>query len=527
MNIRLSVSKAVLIACLGLAAIPLWVLALAHPAFDYTHAWVSAHHATMIRAFVESGIRTLGAVPVQNNLPLTTQPDFYVDWPPLFDIILAVISPLTGQTPGRLHLLMAALATGVAALLGLEIRRVFGRVPGLMTTIGFLLMPITLKYGYGLFHVHLAMAFSIASLCCWRRWVESGHRTNLIASALLMALGTFTSWEPILLAVGVFATIIVDRTRARRFPPALIVAGAMAAAFIAVIALYVIEVPWAAHQIYAKAMQQSGQALFETDSAFRPHDLRYLENNVADFSRAENVIPMFIARALNLGGLGLIALPVTIILLMSHRNIPAYRRAFAVFIPLAAVWLLWAALMRRHYFVHEYESSLAAPAASVAIGILTAYLLELTGSARSILLQRILRPACIVLLAATIIASATSALRVGIVDHVEHSGVDFGTFVQNNSPAASIVLTSAYSMVPMYYAHRHLIQGVEGDEVVIAHWNAFRSLCLNCFIYLAIPESRLNDFPRLVSGATPSASQGGSLLFLLAGPNEGLIALDR
>src|SRR5262249_54956313 len=61
-------------------------LAIGLATYNYKHAWLSAHYAVMANAFNTFGLFDLGFVPVQNNPPLTTSPDAYLHWPPLYPV---------------------------------------------------------------------------------------------------------------------------------------------------------------------------------------------------------------------------------------------------------------------------------------------------------------------------------------------------------------------------------------------------------------------------------------------------------
>src|SRR5258708_37750191 len=68
---------------LGLAG-----LALIQGSFSHEHAWASAHFATIARNFAEHGIFSLRGIPIENNDPLTSEPDTYLHWPPVFFYVL-------------------------------------------------------------------------------------------------------------------------------------------------------------------------------------------------------------------------------------------------------------------------------------------------------------------------------------------------------------------------------------------------------------------------------------------------------
>lgn len=506
---------------IGLAALPLWVVAGSHSSFDYTQAWVSAHYATMARAFVDFGVSGLGGLPVQNNGPLTTEPDFYLNWPPLFPIALAELERVIGDVPLHFHFLMAALATVTAGLLACIVGRIFGAGPGFLSAATFLLMPITLRFGFGVFHVHAALLLGILALYLWYLWIDTRKIPFLLGAAAVMALAVGTSWEPLLLAPGVLLAILLDRDRLRLLRGAVIVGIGAAAGLIAVIGTYVARAPWVLEQLKARLAQRSGFGEYAVDH-FRVHGLEEYFEPPQSVGRLSWVLHIFYERSEFLGAVALLALALLPVLLISLRGDTRYSRVRHIVLPLLSVWLVWVFLLRQHFVVHEYQTVIAAPMAAVALGICAAFLRDCA----EIVGRRNFRAAMMsiyyVVLPMVLAIGALGSMISTAQDRSSHMEMEFGKFIDRSTEPNSIVLTSERSMVPVYYARRHVIRAIADADVIIDHWNTFRNLCAECIIYLAIPDSSNSSFASLLSSRRPVASRDSAVIYRLAGPNQRL-----
>src|SRR5436190_21735478 len=60
--------------------------------------WMSADSSVIAQSFVHNGVLALGGVPINNNPPLGLQPDAYIHWPPLFQILLSVAFRAFGES---------------------------------------------------------------------------------------------------------------------------------------------------------------------------------------------------------------------------------------------------------------------------------------------------------------------------------------------------------------------------------------------------------------------------------------------
>lgn len=122
-------------------------LALRLTDFYYIHAWASAHFATIAHFFATHGIIGLHGIPIENFDPLTTQPDNYLHWPPLYFYILSLVQRAFPDSIRAMHLFMAVIAIANALAMWAIASTFFKPRAAIVCGSAFLLMPATLRYG--------------------------------------------------------------------------------------------------------------------------------------------------------------------------------------------------------------------------------------------------------------------------------------------------------------------------------------------------------------------------------------------
>ena len=85
----------------AICALSTLATALLLPGYTDPQGWVSSHFSAMAMQFATHGVLALGGVSIQNMGPLTTSPDAYLNWPPLYPILLSWLVRLAGD--GRLR----------------------------------------------------------------------------------------------------------------------------------------------------------------------------------------------------------------------------------------------------------------------------------------------------------------------------------------------------------------------------------------------------------------------------------------
>ncbi len=338
--------------------------------FDYPHAWVSAHFSTMARAFAEHGVAALGGVPIQNNSPITSEPDFYIHWPPFGPIALGWAFSIF-RTDGEflVHATSLALVALQVAMLFLWLRRTASTAAAAFGALVLLNAPIMVKYGHVWLHLHLALLLAFAACLMFHRAVlhPAFERRTLALGCLLYSLACFTTWEPILAWPGlaIYAAIF----RSRRALIALAAYGAAGALSVfGTFALYAGQVDGLATRLMSRALFRAGMADFSLIGDPPVHELA---NFAPEISMSwPRVLGTLLDRLNLLGAVGMFALIFLLILVVRRRPQFGADKNWLILAPLLAMWGLWFALMPQHAFIHEYQFVLGALPVALAGGFI-------------------------------------------------------------------------------------------------------------------------------------------------------------
>ena len=152
---------------LAIAALALVALyaRLLHLSFDGDYqGWASASCMTMAHSFNQLGALHTHFVPIQNNLPLGSDPDVYLHWPPLFPLLLSFVTRILGdhESSGRLFALAITLATTCVVIA--IARRLYGTRVALLSGFFFLTARATYEGGRAILHQPLAIFFGSATV---------------------------------------------------------------------------------------------------------------------------------------------------------------------------------------------------------------------------------------------------------------------------------------------------------------------------------------------------------------------------
>lgn len=499
-----------------IASLPLLWIAAHRPEFAYQHAWVSAHFATMARSFARLGAANLHFLPIQNNVPLTSEPDAYLNWPPLFAHVLRWVMEVVGDVPLHLHLVMAGLALVTAAALGRLAWQAWGRAAGVTTLALFLLLPITLKYGSAVLHIHLALILTVAAVGAVWQAVQAGAGVVSLRWWLtgmgLFVLAVWTSWEPLLVVPGLAVAFLFEFRRNTDQPwlyrglGAVVLAGG--AALLGVLALYGTQAPWALDQIRGRMLMRAGLADYQV-AAVRVHGLaEFVDSGLRSASWSD----WLSAVARDAGLLGPVATTALVLAVVAGVRSGAGAVRWLIW-PLASMPVCWMILMRQHFIVHEYEAAIFAPPAALAGGWLVSRTIAQLQTA-----QRPRQAAIVVALAGLAWGVGHAAWTTPLDENgaYERAMIDSAALIRRHVPAGDVVLTPEDSMVLVYYADRHVIRGLRGDADLAQFRRTWRSLCAGCGMHLAIPPERAADFAQTTPSA-PLAAQSDDLLLYRLG----------
>jgi 4-amino-4-deoxy-L-arabinose transferase-like glycosyltransferase len=183
---------------------------------DY-QGWASASCMTMAHSFNQLGALHLHFVPIQNNLPLGSDPDVYLHWPPLFPLLLSVVTRILGdhESSGRLFALTITLATTCVVIA--IARRLYGTRVALLSGFFFLAARATYEGGRAILHQPLAMLFGSATVLLFLLALDiptapmpptaaphppSRRRLFAILGLVATICTVLTAWDPIFIPFG-------------------------------------------------------------------------------------------------------------------------------------------------------------------------------------------------------------------------------------------------------------------------------------------------------------------------------------
>lgn len=521
-----ALTKLVLI--FGLLSIAVaFAFAILADTYNYPHAWVSAHFATIGRSYLENGFLSLGFVPVQNNLPLTATPDYYLNWPPLYGMVVGVVLGFFGDTEITHHLFATTLNVGSAALVFAIIRSKGSLAAAAFGFVAFLCAPMIGRYGFMGSQLHLAIFFLLASLFAFLKATdtdETGRRPYAILGTVAFCLAVLSSWEPVLAAPALVITGLVARNR-----PAvilgLIYGCAGTATILGIFALYWTEVAYFGDAILERVSLRMGLAAgYETGASeifSSPHFLQEKAEQTGLIGW-QQLIAIFLTRLVLLGPMGMIGLVATIAFALKI-SAGQMRSALVPITAFLSIFVLWALFLPNHMIIHQYQGLLLVPAAALAFGVLAAeaprllsrFRADFNTPRRQLVLTGVIL--CVALMARVL----EGTILLGADRSVENAQIEFSRSIAKVVPPSSIVAFPDRSMVPVYYAKRHIIRSVKDEAILAENRSSIEALCDHCGIYLAIPDDALDLFPDIAANHPAALStQGGLIVTLRPGTSE-------
>jgi hypothetical protein len=486
-------------------------LALSLTDFYYPHAWVSAHIATIAHSFATHGIIGLHGIPIENFDPITTQPDNYLHWPPFFYYVLSLVLRAFPDSIRAMHLFMAVIAIANAYVMWIIASMFFKPRVAIVCGSAFLLMPATLKYGLILLPANLAMLGVSVALLFMLRYLQGtadgrGRLLDLGLSALAFFLACITSWEPFLALPGLLLAYAFDR-RSEIFKTCFCWAIAAIAAGASTLVIYSLSDPTFLEDMWSIFTFRLGLTQYLPMSA-RIHPVEGQLQTIDSlnvFSSAVYFFEAYVVRTQvfcgSLGIVGLFALLLTA--LRRRRSIPDNFFA-ALLLPLGTVWLGWAAVMQGHYIIHEYQFILASPLLAIGVTCLYSLLDDILLATPDSWPRENLATLTNLALPCALLFLAISAAAVTVRGEEEPWQLaKFGRLIKAEVPAGTIVITNEMSMVPTYYAERHVIRGVPDGAFLESKLGMIRDTCPGCALYLAVRRQSAQKFRDVLDRLQP------------------------
>jgi len=486
-------------------------LALSLTDFYYPHAWVSAHIATIAHSFATHGIIGLHGIPIENFDPITTQPDNYLHWPPFFYYVLSLVLRAFPDSIRAMHLFMAVIAIANAYVMWIIASMFFKPRVAIVCGSAFLLMPATLKYGLILLPANLAMLGVSVALLFMLRYLQGtadgrGRLLDLGLSAFAFFLACITSWEPFLALPGLLLAYALDR-RSEIFKTCFCWAIAAIAAGASTLVIYSLSDPTFLEDMWSIFTFRLGLTQYLPMSA-RIHPVEGQLQTIDSlnvFSSAVHFFEAYVVRTQvfcgSLGIVGLFALLLTA--LRRRRSIPDNFFA-ALLLPLGTIWLGWAAVMQGHYIIHEYQFILASPLLAIGVTCLYSLLDDILLAMPDSWPRENLATLTNLALPCALLFLGISAAAVTVRGEEEPWQLaKFGRLIKAEVPAGTIVITNEMSMVPTYYAERHVIRGVPDGAFLESKLGMIRDTCPGCALYLAVRRQSAQKFRDVLDRLQP------------------------
>jgi len=432
--------------------------------FDYPYAYVSADVSTMARTFAQVGIFHLHGMPVNNNPPIDSL-DFYPHWPPLLPIVLSVCFRVFGVSERVAHLLMLCVLVTTAMLVFRVGQRWLGTTGGAMAGFFWLTLPVTLQFGHLVVYQPLMTMFMVAAVLAF---VEGRDAMG----AVLLFLGTLSSWEIVLVAVGL---LLASRWRPQLRRPAVAAGIGAGAGILCVAALYL----WNSPQLAVEALEYAKFYMGMSSS-----NLHLLASQQIQISAWEQIRRMLLNNAWMLGPIGLGA-----VLQLGKVRVP---NQGLILVSLATPWAVWCVVMKNHMARHHFELVIAAPLVALALAWMA-----VTPSGKQL----------------GKIVALTAAVGVQILifpKPVINDGYDptalirYAQDIRQATEPNAIVMAPLHSAVPLYYSERHIVREISGAEAIAQQLPILRREFPGSPIYFAVPQSLAGDLPagRVVSATS-------------------------
>jgi hypothetical protein len=464
--------KAVLILFL-LAGVGLTVLGQAK-SLDrpFTYAWggVGAHIAVAARSFADRSILELGGTPIQNNPPLGAKPDYYIDWPPVYYIVLGTAFRLFGSTETVAHAVMLAFLVANAVMLYLLVHHCVGLRAAALAALAYLSLPVVLAYGHLTHFLQAAVFGMLLFLYCYIRATE-GERLRggwALAALVAMALAFATSWEPILVLPALF---VLGLWRWRNQEVFLAAAGGVVvvAVVLGTFGLYKQQAgdhtaPFA--RFFAKFHYYGG-----AQAKALPFDVHGLVENRTLAERPPTRLctraTIFATRADLTGNLANAAVLAVLVAGLLQRRRLRHDRHTLLFLALLSPWVLAYLLMTEYCAIHHFETLIAAPAAAVAVALAAGSVLAAAHKADDQRFRRGARWAVTLALPlALLVPIAVRTQKLVQASPEVTDDIRFARELRDATGQDAIVLMPHYDFVPLWYSHRHILRGVRAPELL-------------------------------------------------------------
>jgi 4-amino-4-deoxy-L-arabinose transferase-like glycosyltransferase len=501
---------------------------LFHLSFDGDYqGWASASCMTMAHSFNQLGALHTHFVPIQNNLPLGSDPDVYLHWPPLFPLLLSVVTRIFGdhESSARLFALTITLATTCVVIA--IARRLYGTRIALLSGFFFLTARATYEGGRAILHQPLAMFFGCATVLLFLLAVDipstaaphSASRRRLFAILGLCATicTVLTAWDPIFIPFGLLLSSIYLRRRdAIRLAGLYLVADVLT--FVAVQTDYILAYPALFKNQFATIAFRAGLK-FNVESSMRLHTIvdsvHYTTSQLSFVGTYSHALRWLFE---GFGTFTLLA-PFLFLALWLQRDRSQNTSAVYLLGGLGLPWLIFYALMRNYVSIHPFALVLGAPFLAITSGFVLDRIWDRLHAATVAdnNCRHLLR-VMLVIFPLLILYPLFMAVRNARIPYEDPQYQDLSVIIQHNTPSNAVTLSSAQSAVPIYYSDRHIVRGIVTPDLLRLAIPQARAAFPGSPLFFAlqdIPDIDRASFTNTLQQFTPIAHQGDSTLYAI------------
>jgi 4-amino-4-deoxy-L-arabinose transferase-like glycosyltransferase len=501
---------------------------LLHLSFDGDYqGWASASCMTMAHSFNQLGALHLHFVPIQNNLPLGSDPDVYLHWPPLFPLLLSVVTRILGdhESSGRLFALAITLAT-TSVVIAIA-RHLYSTRIALLSGFFFLTARATYEGGRAVLHQPLAMFFGSATVLLFLLAIDSPSTAaphSASRKRLFAVLGLFatictvlTAWDPIFIPFGLLlSSIYLRRHNAIRLAALYLVADVLT--FIAVQADYILAYPALFKNQFATIAYRAGLK-FNAESSMRLHTI--VDSVHYSFSQFSFIGSYSHTLRWLVEGFGTFTLLAPFLFLALWLQRDHRQNTPAVFLlgGLGLPWLAFFAVMRNYVSIHPFALVLGAPFLAITSGFVLDHIWDrlhtatIADNSRRHLLRVML-----IILPLIILYPLFMAVRNARIPYEPPQYQDLSAIIQRNTPPNAVTLSSAQSAVPIYYSDRHVVRGIVTPDLLRLAIPQARAAFPGSSLFFAIqdiPDIDRASFTDTLKQFTPIAHRGDSTLYAI------------
>jgi 4-amino-4-deoxy-L-arabinose transferase-like glycosyltransferase len=506
---------------------------LLHLSFDGDYqGWASASCMTMAHSFNQLGALHTHFVPIQNNLPLGADPDVYLHWPPLFPLLLSIVTRVLGdhESSGRLFSLTITLATTCIVIA--IARRLYGTRIALLSGFFFLTARATYEGGRAILHQPLAMFFGSATVLLFLFALDlpgtvistdaappSTSRRRVYATLGLFATicTVLTAWDPIFIPFGLLLSSVYLRRRdAIRLAGLYLFANVLT--FVAVQADYILAYPALFRNQFATIAFRAGLK-FNVESSMRLHTIvdsvHYTTSQLSFIGTYSHALRWLFE------GFGTFTLLAPFLFLALWLQPDRRQNISAVYLlgGLGLPWLLFYAIMRNYVSIHPFALVLGAPFLAITSGyVLDRIWDHLHTATIADNNRRHLLRVMLVIFPLLTLYPLFMAVRNARVPFEAPQYQDLSVIIQHNTPPSAVTLSSAESAVPIYYSDRHIVRGIATPALLKLAIPQARAAFPESPLFFAIqdtPDIDRASFTDVLQQFTPIAHRGDSTLYAI------------